>query len=122
MKTKKIKAVFNWSGGKDSAHALLKIIESGLYDIVSLLTTIDEETNHSPLHGIPVEIFKAQALSVGLPLYVVNGSKEEYTTALLYFKSKGVTHFIFGDIFLDEVRQYRERQLSPWEIEVVEPL
>lgn len=121
---------FNWSGGKDSAHALWRARQSELYDIVALLTTINRDSQRSSMHGIPLPLLQAQADSIGIPLHIVNltpqGNLENYaeamTCAALHFKEQGVTHFIFGDIYLHDVRAYRERQLAPLGIEVVEPL
>ena len=124
------KAVFNWSGGKDSALALYTILRSGDYDVVSLLTTVNAESGRSSMHAIPVSLLHEQARSIGIPLHVVelaaNGSMGNYENAMRqaveHFKSQGVGHFIFGDIFLHDVRAYREKQLQPYGIEVVEPL
>lgn len=126
----KIRAVFNWSGGKDSAHALLRAIESDKYEIVALLTTVNRDTLRSTMHGIPLPLLEAQAASIGIPLYIVDltpkGNMEDYSSAMSqavqHFKASGVTHFIFGDIFLHDVRQYRDQQLAPHDIKVVEPL
>lgn len=126
----KIPAVFNWSGGKDSALALYRVLQEGVYEVVSLLTTVNRGTRRSSMHGIPVWLLRRQAGSIGLPLEVVelptNGSTEEYETAMSgavdRFRELGVRHFIFGDICLEEVRTYRERQLAPCGITVVEPL
>lgn len=126
----KIRAVFNWSGGKDSAHALLRAIESDKYEIVALLTTVNRDTLRSTMHGIPLPLLEAQAASIGIPLHIVDltpkGNMEDYSSAMSqavqHFKASGVTHFIFGDIFLHDVRQYREQQLAPHDIKVVEPL
>ena len=126
----KIKAVFNWSGGKDSAHALLRALESGKYEIIALLTTVNSQSCRSTMHDIPIHLLEQQAQSIGIPLYVVNlkpkGDANDYSAAMeaatRHFKELGVTHFIFGDIFLHDVRTYREQKLSPLGIEVVEPL
>lgn len=126
----RIRAVFNWSGGKDSAHALWRAVRSGEYEIVALLTTVDRDTRRSSMHGIPMPLLQAQAESIGIPLYVVDltpkGGMEEYGAAMSravgHFRTQGVTHFIFGDIFLHDVRKYREQQLAPYGIGVVEPL
>lgn len=129
-KSPKIKAVFNWSGGKDSALALHEAIRSGKYEIVSLLTTTSAESGKSTMHYIPGSLLEKQAESIGIPLYKValkpEGSIGDYSSsmkeAVMHFKDMGVTHFIFGDIFLHDVRSYREKELSPMGIEVVEPL
>ena len=117
----RIKAVFNWSGGKDSAHALLRAQQSGEYEIVALLTTVNRDTHRSTMHGIPTALLQMQAESIGVPLYIVDltpkGNMEDYDVAMSraveHFKTQGVTRFIFGDIFLHDVRKYREQQLSP---------
>lgn len=126
----KKKAVFNWSGGKDSAHALLRAQQSGEYEIVALLTTVNRDTHRSTMHGIPPELLEAQSRSIGILLKVINlkpkGNMEDYNEAMekvvSELKAQGVTHFIFGDIFLHDVRKYREEQLKPFGIEIVEPL
>jgi len=130
MESEKKKAVFNWSGGKDSALALYKALQSGEYDIISLLTTVNKDTRRSSMHAIPVSLLQAQADAIGLPLYIVDlmpqgdmaGYEDAMNKAVNHFKDLGVGHFIFGDIFLHDVRSYREKQLSPYGIEVVEPL
>lgn len=126
----KIKAVFNWSGGKDSALALYKIRQDERYEIVSLLTTVNRDTQRSTMHDIPTTLLHRQAESIGLPLYVLDltpkGEMIDYNAAMheavTHFANTGVTHFVFGDIFLHDVRSYREKQLAPFGIEVVEPL
>lgn len=126
--TKRKKAVFNWSGGKDSALALQKTLEENDFEVISLLTTMNEETRTSSIHSIPLKLLLKQANSIGIPLYTVSLSKdtktyeEGMTEAVEHFKKHGVTHFIFGDIFLADVKSYRESKLNPLGIEVVEPL
>ncbi|TXE07824.1 adenine nucleotide alpha hydrolase [Gelidibacter salicanalis] len=126
--TERKKAVFNWSGGKDSALALQKTLKENEFEVVSLLTTISEETLTSSIHSIPLKLLLKQADSIGIPLYTVSLSKntktyeEGMTEAVGHFKKQGVTHFIFGDIFLADVKSYRESKLNPLGIEVVEPL
>ena len=128
MKKELKKAVFNWSGGKDSALALQKVLEGKEFEIIALLTTITAETNTSSIHGIPLELLKKQAQSIGIPLYLVGLTKDiktyedEMLKAVNHFKQLGVAHFIFGDIFLTDVKNYRESKLLPLGIEVVEPL
>lgn len=126
----KFKAVFNWSGGKDSALALHKVLKEQEYEVVSLLTTVNRDSRRSTMHAIPEPLLKKQADSLGIPLYTVGltpqGNMEDYDDAMQkavsYFKEQGVTHFIFGDIFLHDVKSYREKQLNPYGITVVEPL
>lgn len=122
------KAVFNWSGGKDSALALQKTLQENEFEVIALLTTINQETLTSSIHAIPLKLLSKQADSIGIPLYTVSLSKNTKTyeegmrDAVTHFKKQGVTHFIFGDIFLSDVKAYRESKLNPLGIEVVEPL
>ncbi|MBB4036736.1 uncharacterized protein (TIGR00290 family) [Dysgonomonas hofstadii] len=126
----KNKAVFNWSGGKDSALALHKVLNEQEYEVIALLTTINRDSRRSTMHAIPESLLQKQADSIGIPLYIVDltpqGNMSDYESemqkAVSYFKELGVNHFIFGDIFLHDVKSYREKQLKPYGITVVEPL
>ena len=122
------KAVFNWSGGKDSALALYTVLQQKQFEVVALLTTVNEETELSSMHAIPFSLLMKQAESIGIPLYPVflpNNLpvyEQRMLDAALHFKAQGVEHFIFGDIYLSDVRKYREDRLHPLGIEVVEPI
>ena len=122
------KAVFNWSGGKDSALALQKVLEEKEFEVIALLTNMREETSKSSMHEIPLEILERQAESIGIPLFTVTSSTalknydQKMSEAVHHFKELGVKHFMFGDIFLSDVKAYRESKLQPLGIEVVEPL
>lgn len=122
------KAVFNWSGGKDSALALYTVLQQNEFEIVALLTTVNEETELSSMHAIPHALLEKQAESIGIPLYPVllpkdiNIYEQRMQDAANHFKAQGVQHFIFGDIYLSDVRKYREDRLHPLGIEVVEPI
>ena len=122
------KAVFNWSGGKDSALALQKVLEEKEFEVIALLTNMREETSKSSMHAIPLDILERQAESIGIPLFAVISSTalknydQKMSEAVHHFKELGVKHFIFGDIFLSDVKAYRESKLHPLGIEVVEPL
>lgn len=116
---KKEKVIFCWSGGKDSALALYKIVLEDKYEIVSLLTTLNAVFKRVSMHGVREELLEQQAASIGLPLvkmYVTEGTNAEYEKEmeklLLEYKAKGVTKVIFGDIFLVDMRSYRENNLS----------
>ena len=128
LKSSMKKAVFNWSGGKDSALALQNVLEEKEFEVIALLTTMNEESQKSSMHSIPLEILERQAESIGIPLYAVTSStmlknyEEKMAEAVNHFKEQGVKHFIFGDIFLSDVKAYRESKLQPLGIEVVEPL
>lgn len=128
--TPKHKTVFNWSGGKDSALALHLLLQDDRYQVVSLLTTVDREAERSSMHDIPLSLLHRQAESIGLPLHTVemltrNGMAdygEAMQQAVEHFTKQGVRHFAFGDIFLYDVKSYRQQKLAPYGIEVVEPL
>ena len=114
------KILFCWSGGKDSAISLYEIQRSQKYEIVSLLTTITEDYDRVSMHGVPRILIEQQAQSLGLPIQQVFISKacsnEEYESKmreiLIKFQQNGVSSVVFGDVFLEEVRKYREDNLS----------
>jgi uncharacterized protein (TIGR00290 family) len=115
----KEKAIFCWSGGKDSALALYRILKEDRFEIVGLLTTVNKTFRRISMHGVREELLEKQAESIGLPLikmYVEEGSNAEYETKmealLLNYKNEGVSHVVFGDIFLEDLRTYRENNLS----------
>jgi len=113
------KVLFCWSGGKDSAMALYEIQKAKRYEIVSLLTTITEAYDRVSMHGVPRILVEQQAQSLGLPLQEVfiskDSSNEEYETRMVEiltrFKQKGISQVVFGDVFLEDVRKYREDNL-----------
>ena len=113
------KTPFCWSGGKDSAIALYEIQKSKKYNIVSLLTTITEGYDRISMHGVRRVLVEQQAKSLGLPIEEIFISKassnEEYESkmreVLIRFKKDGVSAVAFGDIFLEDLRRYRENNL-----------
>lgn len=114
------KVVFCWSGGKDSALALNRLLTDGRYEIVSLLTTCNEHFQRVSMHGVRLELLEAQAGAIGLPLEKVftsqRSSNDEYeskmSAALMAHKARGVTSCVFGDIFLEDLRRWREENLA----------
>ena len=114
------KVILAWSGGKDSAMSLYEIQSSGKYEIVSLLTTINQDYDRVSMHGVRRTLVEQQALSLGLPMEKVlvpkSCSNEEYEArmgeVLTRFKQDGITQVVFGDIFLEWVKEYREANLS----------
>lgn len=126
----KQKAIFNWSSGKDSAFALYKTLQEGKFEITSLLTSINEEFQRISMHGVSVSLLEKQAESLGFPLVKLElpkePSMEEYqelmSSTMSKIKSQGVTYSIFGDIFLEDLRKYREDQLQSIGMEAVFPL
>jgi uncharacterized protein (TIGR00290 family) len=110
---------FSWSGGKDSAMALHSLRHDADYEPVSLLTTVTEGFERISMHGVRRELLRAQADSIGLPLVEVrippqcsNAVYEErMAEAVLRFRQQGILHIAFGDIFLEDLRAYREQKL-----------
>lgn len=119
----------SWSGGKDSAYALYTVLKEGIYDVQLLLSNFNGENNRLSMHGIPEVLIESQAASLRLPLqkmYVYEASNEAYETALKAAlekaKTQGIYHVIFGDIFLEDLRTYREEKLAAIGMQAVFPL
>lgn len=118
------KVVFSWSGGKDSAMALHEIRTSGRYEVVALLTTVAEAYKRISHHGVREELLQLQAAAIGLPLDIMylpanstlpctNAQFEELMEgALARYHAAGVLVVAHGDIFLEDLRAYRERNLA----------
>lgn len=114
------KVIFNWSSGKDSALALYKILQDPTIEITALLTSVSQPYNRISMHGVRIGLLEEQAKSLGFPLHKMEipemPSMEIYEqimqNTLLGFKEKGVVYAVFGDIFLDDLRQYRENKLA----------
>jgi uncharacterized protein (TIGR00290 family) len=124
------KILLAWSGGKDSALALYEILKTNNYKVIALLTTVTEEYNRISMHGIREELLWEQSYSIDLPLEKVSlqpdCSNEIYEKqiekVLLKYIEKGITGVAFGDIFLEEVRKYRENQLKRVNLKPIFPL
>lgn len=126
----KEKVVFNWSTGKDSALALYKILQQPQYEVLSLLTSVSTQFNRVSMHGVRVELLEAQVKSIGIPLLKMEipemPTMEVYETVmrntLLQLQQQGVTASVFGDIFLEDLRKYREEKLEQLQLKAVFPL
>ncbi|MEN6498245.1 MAG: ATP-binding protein [Thermoguttaceae bacterium] len=109
-----------WSSGKDSAWALHTVRQQGEVEVVGLLTTVTEPYQRVAMHGVRESLLAAQADAAGLPLIRVpipapcpnEVYQQAMGQAIVEAKRQGVTHMIFGDLFLEEIRQYRQRQLE----------
>jgi uncharacterized protein (TIGR00290 family) len=118
-----------WSSGKDSALALHKVVENGDYRI-TLLSTVTEGYDRISMHGVRQPLLQLQARSLSLPLDIVTipqeCSDEEYRgrmeQAMLRHRSRGVRSVVFGDIFLRDIRRYREENLARIGMKPVFPL
>ncbi|HJS01555.1 MAG TPA: diphthine--ammonia ligase [Flavobacterium sp.] len=124
------KALFNWSSGKDSALALYKILQNPEYQIEYLLTSVNQQYQRISMHGVRVELLEEQAKSIGIPLEIMQipemPTMEVYENVmqktLEKIKSNGINHSVFGDIFLEDLRQYRENKLATMGFEGVFPI
>jgi uncharacterized protein (TIGR00290 family) len=112
--------LFCWSGGKDSAMALHTLLQHKQFSVVALLTTVTEGYDRIAMHGVRRELLQRQAESIGLPLHevcippqCVNPVYEaRMEAALRLFYDQGVRKVAFGDIFLEDLRAYREKNLA----------
>jgi uncharacterized protein (TIGR00290 family) len=116
----KKRAMVSWSSGKDSAWTLHVLRQSGEYEIVGLLTTMNAAFDRVAMHGVRRAVLEAQANAAGLPLRAVAlpwpCSNEQYEGAMRMACADavrdGIEVIAFGDLFLDDVRRYREEKLA----------
>ena len=116
----KHQSIFNWSGGKDSSLALYHILQQGDFEIGTLLTSVNQAFGRISMHGVREELLERQAELLDLPLHKLyvpeQPTMSEYETlmraALDGFVADGYTHSIFGDIFLEDLKDYREQKLA----------
>ena len=124
------KLILSWSSGKDSAFALHQLRLERAFDIVGLVTTINQVHDRVAMHAVRRELLRAQARRAGLPLFEVDlpypCSNEDYEACMRRFVERavalGVSAVGFGDLFLEDVRAYRERQLAETGLSPVFPL
>jgi uncharacterized protein (TIGR00290 family) len=124
------RALISWSSGKDSAFALHEVRRAGAFDVVGALTTVNEAFGRVSIHGVRAEVLHAQLAAAGLPPRVVPipypCSNEDYEArlgvAIATAVRDGIRHVIFGDLFLTDVRAYREQKLAGTGIAPVFPL
>ncbi|MCC2547181.1 diphthine--ammonia ligase [Hymenobacter sp. BT175] len=125
-----VPALMNWSGGKDSALALYHALRDPRYQVSHLLTSVNAHFERVSMHGVRLPLLEAQARRIGLPLVQLRlpempGMAEyelQMQTTLDPLVRAGVRHSIFGDIFLEDLRAYREEQLSRLGMQAVFPL
>lgn len=125
-----LNAAVSWSSGKDSSIALQEILKSGKFNIVTLLTTVNADYDRVSMHGVREELLQKQAKACGLPMLKVeipkNSTNQIYDEAMKRaietLKSLNVQYMIFGDIFLEDVREYRIRMMKGTGIEPLFPL
>lgn len=126
----KIPVSLSWSGGKDSAFSLWKLLNDNRFEVCRLHTTLGEETRRVGLHGIHEDLIVLQAESLGLPLdriyYPASGDNQAYEQAIKKYldalEREGIRHIAFGDIFLEDLRKYREDKLAERGFHAIFPL
>jgi uncharacterized protein (TIGR00290 family) len=124
------KALISWSSGKDSAFALHEVRRAGEFEVVGALTTVTETFERVSIHGVRQEILRAQLDAAGLPPRIVpipypcpNVTYEaRMGEAVAKAAAEGITHIIFGDLFLADIRAYREQKLAGTGVTPIFPL
>jgi uncharacterized protein (TIGR00290 family) len=115
-----MRILLSWSSGKDSAWSLHVLRQRGEYEVVGLLTTFNEEAGRVAMHAVRRELVERQAAATGLPLWAVTlpwpCSNEQYESlmarACARAVAEGIECIAFGDLFLEDVRVYREKQMK----------
>jgi uncharacterized protein (TIGR00290 family) len=126
----KLPVVMSYSGGKDSSYALYTLQQDPNWSVVRLLSTGTREYQRNSMHGVRMELLYRQSESIGLPLDVVwmdanvggKGYESAMKTVLNRYKSEGIAHVGFGDLYLEDVRQYREQMNSTAGIQSLFPV
>ncbi len=113
-------ALFNWSGGKDSGLALYHVLKDKRFDIKKLMTTVNAEVERISMHGVHKTLLERQVEAIGIPLSIISLPGEinmaDYDQLMKNVLNKasaeGITHSVFGDIFLEDLKSYREERLK----------
>ena len=127
---KKPNAVLNWSGGKDCSFALYKVLQSNEFEVIALLTTVSGKYQRISMHGVREQLLDRQAMSLGISLHKVimpdEPSMEVYDRlmqeTMVKLAEQDISTSIFGDIFLEDLRQYREDRLTKVGFNAVFPI
>ncbi len=127
---KKLPLVLSWSGGKDSSLALHEIQKNGKYEIISLITTVTSDFDRVSIHGLRTDLLEQQAESLNIPLEKVliskNAANDEYENRFIdvlnKFKEVGISQVVFGDLFLEDIKKYRETLLGQIEMKCLFPI
>lgn len=120
----------SWSSGKDSAWALQTLLNNADVEVVGLFSTLNAEYDRVAMHGVRRALLERQASRIGLPLEVIEipnpCPNEEYERLMSAFvedvKQRGIDCFAFGDLFLEDVRRYREKNLEGTGIQALFPI
>ena len=127
---RRLRTLLSWSSGKDSAWALRTLRRDRRYDVVGLVTTINRAADRVAMHAVRTDLLRAQARAAALPLWELlipsPCSNEEYETVMretiARAEAEAIDCFAFGDLFLQDVRAYREKQLASTNVTPLFPL
>ncbi len=122
--------LFGWSGGKDSSLGLQAVLKNPALEVRALLTTVTDEYDRISMHGVRCSLLEQQAEALGLPLEKIgippHCSNELYEqkmeAAMLKHKAAGVRRMAFGDLFLEDIRAYRDKNLAKVGMEAIYPV
>jgi uncharacterized protein (TIGR00290 family) len=125
-----MKILLSWSSGKDSAWMLHVLRSEGIGEPAALLTTVNESANRVAMHAVRTEVLQAQADAAGLPLITVliphpcpnEVYEAQMSAAIAKAKAEGFTHVAFGDLFLEDIRRYREGRMEGTGLTPIFPL
>ena len=120
----------SWSSGKDSAWTLYMLQQNPAYEVVGLVTTVNAKHQRVAMHGVREQLLQRQADAAGLPLHCLNipypCSNEQYEAVMRKFitvlQDNNIHHMAFGDLYLEDIREYREKQLEGTGINAIFPL
>ena len=124
------RVLMSWSGGKDSSLALHQIQQSQKYEIEALVTTVTADYDRVSMHGLRNSLLNDQVQALNIPLHKVeiskNATNDEYQSrmeeALLEYKNQGMESVVFGDLFLEDIKKYREELLGEIGMECLFPI
>jgi len=127
---RRLRTLLSWSSGKDSAWTLQTLRTDPRYHVVGLVTTVNAAADRVAMHAVRTELLRAQARATGLDLWELaiphRCSNEEYESAMLSAiaraEREAIDCFAFGDLFLEDIRAYREKQLAPTKVAPIFPL
>lgn len=127
---RRLKTLLSWSSGKDSAWTLYRLQRDPRYELAGLATTINAAADRVAMHAVRTELLRAQARAARLPLWELQipspCSNDEYEAvmrgAVARAEAEAIDCFAFGDLFLEDIRAYREKQLAPTKLQPIFPL
>jgi diphthamide synthase (EF-2-diphthine--ammonia ligase) len=127
---RRLRTLLSWSSGKDSAWTLHTLRSDQRYDVVALLTTVNQVADRVAMHAVRTELLRAQARATGLPVWELAipspCSNEQYECvmkeAIARAEREAIDCLAFGDLFLEDIRAYREKQLAETKLTPIFPL